>query len=80
MRARPGPVEPLVPAVGDVIQQEPLAAVDERCRVGTRLYAPPMAVKLSSRRGRPGRELVDQRDDRRGRHRVEEFRTTDSAM
>ena len=34
MRERPGPVEPPVPVAGDVIQQEPLAAVDERCRVG----------------------------------------------
>ena len=33
MRERPGPVEPPVALAGDVIQQEPLAAVDERCRV-----------------------------------------------
>jgi hypothetical protein len=67
MRERPGPVEPPVPVAGDVIQQEPLAAVDERGRVGRHAVVRTThgrEVELAPDGGRPGRELVDQRDDR----------------
>ena len=80
MRARPGPVEPAGPRRG---RRAPAGTA--RCgrrenavaSAGTRLCAPPMAVKLSSCRpaAAPGVSSSIS-DDPRGRHRVREFRTT----